>query len=102
MKITKEIAIHCLKSYSQRYNEVCEDCPIYGKTGNDHCFGDVLQYAINMLETSENKIEGEWEPCSIAIRKGTLYKCSICTDVNDYPKTYCPNCGSPMKGIKNA
>ena len=37
MKI--EEAIYCLKAQSERYSEVCEECPMYGKTGVDHCCG---------------------------------------------------------------
>jgi hypothetical protein len=48
--MTREIALHCMKSYSELHSDLCELCPIYGQTGNDHCFEDALQYVIEMLE----------------------------------------------------
>lgn len=48
--MTKEIALHCMKSASELECELCEECPIYGQTGCDHCFEDALQYVIGMLE----------------------------------------------------
>lgn len=48
MKI--EEAIYCLKAQSERYSEVCEECPMYGKTGVDHCCEEALQMAITTLQ----------------------------------------------------
>lgn len=48
MKI--EEAIYCLKAESERYSEVCEECPLYGQTGVDHCCEDALQLAITALQ----------------------------------------------------
>lgn len=48
MKI--EEAIYCLKAQSERYSEVCEECPMYGKTGVDHCCEEALQMAIIALQ----------------------------------------------------
>ena len=48
--MTREIALHCMKSYSELHSDLCELCPIYGETGSDHCFEDALQYVIGMLE----------------------------------------------------
>lgn len=48
--MTKEIALHCMKSASELERELCEECPIYGQTGCDHCYEDALQYVIAMLE----------------------------------------------------
>lgn len=48
--MTKEIALYCMKSASELERELCEECPIYGQTGCDHCYEDVLQYVIAMLE----------------------------------------------------
>ena len=48
--MTKEIALHCMKSASELERELCEECPIYGQTGCDHCFEDTLQYVIGMLK----------------------------------------------------
>lgn len=48
-----KIALHCMKAYSEHYNEMCEECDIYGQTGSDHCFEDALQYAIESVEKLE-------------------------------------------------
>ena len=48
--MTREIALHCMKSYSELHSDLCELCPIYGQTGSDHCFEDALQYVIKALE----------------------------------------------------
>lgn len=32
------------------YSEVCEECPLYGQTGVDHCCVDALQMAITALQ----------------------------------------------------
>ena len=52
--MTREIALHCMKSASELERELCEECPIYGQTGCDHCFEDALQYVIAMLEQEPN------------------------------------------------
>lgn len=46
----REEAIYCLKAQSERYSEVCEECPLYGQTGVDHCCDDALQMAITALQ----------------------------------------------------
>lgn len=46
----REKAIYCLKAQSERYSEVCEECPLYGQTGVDHCYEDALQMAITDLQ----------------------------------------------------
>lgn len=48
--MTREIALHCMKSYSESHSDLCELCPIYGQTGSDHCFEDALEYVIKALE----------------------------------------------------
>ncbi|SFU57219.1 hypothetical protein [Butyrivibrio sp. INlla21] len=48
--MTRKIALHCMKSASELERELCEECPIYGQTGCDHCYDDALQYVIGMLE----------------------------------------------------
>jgi len=48
--MTKKIALHCMKSASELERELCEECPIYGQTGCDHCYEDALQYVIAMLD----------------------------------------------------
>lgn len=66
--MTKEIALHCMKSASELKSELCEECPIYGQTGNDHCFEDALQYVIGMLEQGLRK-QQQWIPCSERLPK---------------------------------
>lgn len=46
----REEAIYCLKDQSELYSEVCEECPLYGQTGVDHCCEDALQMAITALQ----------------------------------------------------
>lgn len=46
----REEVIYCLKAQSERYSEVCEECPLYGQTGVDHCCEDALQLAITALQ----------------------------------------------------
>ena len=95
--MTKEIALHCMKSASELESELCEECPIYGQTGCDHCYEDALRYVIGMLEQERT---GTWieEPIN-------NFKCSCCGEYacDDYdasgtPKHYkfCPNCGAKM------
>ena len=57
--MTREIALHCMKSASELERELCEECPIYGQTGCDHCYEDALQYVIATL-----KQEPRWIPVS--------------------------------------
>lgn len=44
----KQTVLHCLKSMIDE--EVCEECPLYGTTGTDHCEKDCVRLAINVLE----------------------------------------------------
>lgn len=46
----KNIAKHCLKAQSELWPEICEDCPIYGETGEDHCSDDAREVAIQAIE----------------------------------------------------
>ena len=46
----REEAIYCLKAQSERYSEVCEECPLYGQSGVDHCYEDALQMEITALQ----------------------------------------------------
>ena len=55
--MTNEIALYCMKAYSEYYSEVCEECPIYGETGTDHCFEDALEMAIKALKQNESAEE---------------------------------------------
>ncbi len=49
-RMKREETIYCLKAQSERYSEVCEECPLYGQTGVDHCCEDALQMAIITLQ----------------------------------------------------
>ena len=51
----KQTVLHCLKSMIDE--AVCEECPLYGMTGTDHCEKDCVRLAINALEQ---------EPCTNA------------------------------------
>lgn len=53
-EINSKIALHCLKAYSEHHNEMCEECEIYGHTGEDHCFEDMLEFAIHAVETLQD------------------------------------------------
>ena len=97
--MTREIALHCMKSASELEGTLCEECPIYGQTGCDHCFEDALQYVIRMLE-QKPKI-GHW------IMTGDYYtgaygtidyvRCSCCHEDSLEEGNYCPNCGAKME-----
>lgn len=54
----KQAVLHCLKSMIDE--EVCEECPLYGTTGTDHCEKDCVRLAINALEQ---------EPCDDAVSR---------------------------------
>lgn len=63
----REEAIYCLKAESERYSEVCEECPLYGKTGVDHCCEDALQLAIIALQN-----QPVWIPVSERLPEESL------------------------------
>ena len=56
--VEKEAVLHCLKSMIDV--EACEECPLYGTTGTDHCEKDCVRLAINALEQ---------EPCEDAVSR---------------------------------
>ena len=59
--MTKEIALHCMKSASELEGELCRECPISGQTGSDHCYEDALQYVIKALEQEPEPVY--FPPC---------------------------------------
>jgi DNA-directed RNA polymerase subunit RPC12/RpoP len=66
------VVLHCLKSMIDE--EACEECPIYGMTGTDHCEKDCVRLAINALER---------EPCTDAISRKAVLD-AISSDRYDY------------------
>ena len=61
-KEEKEAVLHCLRAMIDE--ELCEECPLYGTTGTDHCEKDCVRLAIDEL--------GQ-KPCEDAIsRKAVL------------------------------
>ena len=58
-KEEKEAVLHCLRAMIDE--ELCEECPLYGTTGTDHCEKDCVRLAINALE-QEQKI-GRCKDC---------------------------------------
>lgn len=74
--MTREIALHCMKSASELERELCEECPIYGQTGCDHCYEDALQYVIATLEQ-----EPTTKNCRTCRNFGSHHGiCEICKD----------------------
>lgn len=54
-EMTTDIAIHCMKA--ENCEEVCQECPNYGKVGTDHCEYDAHRLAIKALETVNKIVE---------------------------------------------
>lgn len=68
--MTENIAIYCLKAASELNPEMCEECPLYGQTGADHCCEDALQVAIKALEELQQyRTIGTVEECRAAVEK---------------------------------
>lgn len=75
--VEKGTVLHCLKSMIDE--EVCEECPLYGMTGTDHCEKDCVRLAINALEQKpceeldfvqpHKKISVNLKPCEDAISR---------------------------------
>lgn len=106
--MTREIALHCMKSYSESHSDLCELCPIYGQTGSDHCFEDALEYVIKALE-QEPKV-GHWI-CDGKGRNFADYHCSECglklalcgQDIKQRQDSgyslFCGGCGADMREV---
>lgn len=107
--MTENIAIYCLKAASELNPEMCEECPLYGQTGADHCCEDALQVAIKALEELQQyRTIGTVEECRAAVEQQTARKvttnhswthyhffCPVCNmEVNDMK--YCLNCGQKL------
>ena len=52
-KEEKEAVLHCLRAMIDE--ELCEECPLYGTTGTDHCEKDCVRLAIEELEQGHCK-----------------------------------------------
>lgn len=62
-KEEKEAVLHCLRAMIDE--ELCEECPLYGTTGTDHCEKDCVRLAIEELEQ---------EPCEDCISRQAVLK----------------------------
>lgn len=51
-EMTVEIALHCMKTSLCELQ--CQECPMYGKVGTDHCDEAAHRLAIKALEIMEN------------------------------------------------
>lgn len=90
--MTENIAIYCLKAASELNPEMCEECPLYGQTGADHCCEDALQVAIKALEELQQyRAIGTVEECWAAMERHQRAKNLI------FDKSLmvlsCPTCG---------
>ena len=106
----KQAVLHCLKSMIDE--EVCEECPLYGTTGTDHCEKDCVRLAINALSGSEKQTMGHWKAYIHSAYHGNdendepiwrevvVYHCSECNRRTVIKENYCPNCGAKMRAVE--
>ena len=82
--MTRGEAIYCMKANSILHSEICEECPLYGDTGVDHCFEDALDEAIKALEqdgkfnpwdltTPDAPLGYRWVPVSQGLPENETY-----------------------------
>lgn len=101
--MTENIAIYCLKAASELNTEMCEECPLYGQTGADHCCEDALQVAIKALEELQQyRTIGTVEECRAAVEKQTVKKVKSISQVKDGDSYVgligrCPCCGDILE-----
>jgi hypothetical protein len=101
--MTENIAIYCLKAASELNTEMCEECPLYGQTGADHCCEDALHVAIKALEELQQYREiGTVEECRAAMEKQTAKKVKSISQVKDGDSYVgligrCPCCGDILE-----
>lgn len=87
--MTENIAIYCLKAASELNTEMCEECPLYGQTGADHCCEDALQVAIKALEELQQyRAIGTPEECqkSVAVCKAMIARKITPENMEEYMK----------------
>lgn len=119
-KEEKEAVLHCLRAMIGE--ELCEECPLYGTTGTDHCEKDCVRLAIEELEqkpcdkcvysTSEGcqydditetippvapqPKTGHWIPSHVP--GSILDECSECGfSCGAFTFKFCPMCGAKMQ-----
>lgn len=92
----KQAVLHCLKSMIDE--EVCEECPLYGITGTDHCEKDCVRLAINALEQEPKIGCWEWNQYDANPKIGNFH-CSLCHSIGRACFDYCPYCGAKMSEI---
>lgn len=88
--MTENIAIYCLKAASELNTEMCEECPLYGQTGADHCCEDALhlQVAIKALEELQQyRTIGTVEECRAVVEKQTAKKVKSISQVAEDSKS---------------
>lgn len=124
--MTENEAKYCLKAQSELHPEICENCQIYGETGNDHCSDDAREVAIKALEELQQyrvgtlkelqryQAIGTPEECRAATEKQKpmavvektilssvgekVGKCPECLGeyLKEYDNPYCPECGQRL------
>lgn len=101
--MTENIAIYCLKAASELNTEMCEECPLYGQTGADHCCEDALQVAIKALEELQQyRTIGTVEECRAVVEKQTAKKVKSISQIKDGDSYVgligrCPCCGDILE-----
>ena len=118
-KEEKEAVLHCLRSMIDE--ELCEECPLYGTTGTDHCEKDCVRLAIEELEQEPKT--GHWIEDAETYYKAINERgcepyentpiflddiaCSEClakfSVIDNETQRFkcCPNCGAKMQEVAN-
>ena len=100
-KEEKEAVLHCLRAMIDE--ELCEECPLYGTTGTDHCEKDCVRLAIKELEQEPKT--GHWieriERDDWNDYEEVWYECNQCHLVSERASNYCPNCRIKMQEVED-
>ena len=99
--MTESEARYCLKAGSELHPEVCEECPLYGQTGTDHCREDALDMAMQALEKQipKNIANKQKSECPEDVETYGEYaifgRCPVCKSLQNimWNNEYCGNCG---------